>query len=218
LTFIEQLPGWHRIRIKKNKNITSIGIFHTALYTLHPFCNGNKRVSRVLEHIFLRSLNINKKSLYSTSYYYHKEKPRYYKYLLYSLERKNLNHFVSFFQEALMLSIISVIKTSLEAKRKEFLDKKDVSEQIKKILKPLIKRRELQFKNLFNKISKKMARQTFVNYLQEATDLGIIIRRGEGRATYYSLNVSPDEEQTFNTLLDFVKPKLKFIPDEIKLV
>ena len=63
-----------------------------------------------------------------------------------------------------------------------------------------------------------MARQTFVNYLQEATDLGIIIRRGEGRATYYSLNVSPDEEQTFNTLLDFVKPKLKFIPDEIKLV
>jgi Fic family protein len=203
--------------IKKNKNVTSVGIFHTALYALHPFCNGNKRVSRVLEHIFLRSLDINRKSLYSTSYYYHKEKPRYYKYLLFSLERKNLNHFVSFFQEALVLSIISVIKTSLEAKRKEFLDKKDVNEQIKRILKPLIKRRELQFKNLFNKISKKMARQTFVNYLQQATDLGIVIRRGEGRATYYRLSVSPNEEQTFNTLLDFVKPKLKFIPDEIKL-
>ena len=62
-----------------------------------------------------------------------------------------------------------------------------------------------------------MARQTFVNYLQQATDLGIVIRRGEGRATYYRLSVSPNEEQTFNTLLDFVKPKLKFIPDEIKL-
>ncbi|MBU1256640.1 Fic family protein, partial [Patescibacteria group bacterium] len=195
----------------------SVGIFHTALYALHPFNNGNKRVSRVLEHMFLRSLGINAKGLYSTSYYYHKEKPRYYKYLLYSLERKNLNHFVSFFQEALVLSIISVIKTSLETKRKEFLDKKDIDKQVKSILKPLIKRHEVQFKNLFKKVGKKMARQTFVNYLQQATDLNIVTRRGVGRTTYYSLSISPEEEQTFKTLLDFIKPKLNFIPNEIKL-
>ncbi|MBU1200601.1 Fic family protein [Patescibacteria group bacterium] len=210
---VKELLSW----IKQNKNITSVGIFHTALYALHPFNNGNKRVSRVLEHMFLRSLGINAKGLYSTSYYYHKEKPRYYKYLLYSLERKNLNHFVSFFQEALVLSIISVIKTSLETKRKEFLDKKDIDKQVKSILKPLIKRHEVQFKNLFKKVGKKMARQTFVNYLQQATDLNIVTRRGVGRTTYYSLSISPEEEQTFKTLLDFIKPKLNFIPNEIKL-
>jgi hypothetical protein len=129
----------------------------------------------------------------------------------------NLNHFVSFFQEALVLSIISVIKTSLEAKRKEFLDGVDVDEQTKNILKPLIKRHKMQFKSLFRRARKKMARQTFVNYLQQATDKGIIIRRKKGRTAFYHLNVSPQEEATFHELLDVIKTKLTFIPDAIKL-
>src|SRR6266567_2047911 len=87
---VEELLTW----IKKHSTVTSVGIFHVALYALHPFNNGNKRVCRVLEHIFLRDLDINAKNLYSTSYYYHKEKERYYKYLLNSLEKRNLNHFV----------------------------------------------------------------------------------------------------------------------------
>jgi len=203
--------------LKQNQTITSIGIFHTALYALHTFNNGNKRVSRILEHIFLRDRGLDNKNLYSTSYYYHKEKPRYYKYLLYSLERRNLNHFVSFFQEAIVLSIISIIKTSLEAKRQEFLERQDLDEQVKKILKPLIKRHEIQFKTLIKLSGKKIARQTFVNYLQQATDKKIVIKREVGRATYYSLNVSPLEEKMFHSLLDFAKTKLSYIPPDIKL-
>ncbi|MDO8657964.1 MAG: Fic family protein [Candidatus Levybacteria bacterium] len=203
--------------LKKNQNITSIGIFHTALYALHPFNNGNKRVSRILEHIFLRDKGLDSKNLYSTSYYYHKQKPRYYKYLLYSLERQNLNHFVSFFQEAIVLSIISVIKSSIDTKRQEFLERKDLETEVKKILRPLIKKHEIQFKNLFKIVKGKIARQTFVNYLQQATDEKIVIRREDGRATYYSLNVSLEEEKTFHSLLDFAKIRLAFIPDDIKL-
>jgi Fic family protein len=212
-TGVQELVAW----IQNNRTITSIGIFHTALYALHPFNNGNKRVSRILEHIFLRSLGVNKKNLYSTSYYYHKEKARYYKYLLFSLERKNLNHFVGFFQEAFGLSILSVVKTSLEVKRKAFLDSQNTDEQIIRICKPLIKKHEIQFKNLFKNITGKMARQTFVTYLQQATDEKIINRREAGKTTFYSLNISPQEEGTFNTMLSFVKTKLTFIPDEIKL-
>lgn len=210
---VEELLTW----IKKNPSVTSVGIFHTALYALHPFKNGNKRVCRVLEHIFLRSLDINAKNLYSTSYYYHKEKQRYYKYLLHSLEKRNLNHFVSFFQEALVLSIVSVIKTSLEVKRKEFLDGKDIDVQVKTILEPLIKRHEIQFKNLLKNTRGKIARQTFVTYLQQATDLEIVTRREQGRNTYYSLNISPQEEKILHDLLEIAKSKLSFIPDEIKL-
>lgn len=210
---VEELLEW----IKKNQTVTAVGIFHTAFYALHPFTNGNKRTARILEHIFLRSLRINTKNLYSTSYYYHKEKTRYYKYLLYSLERKNLNHFVSFFQEALALSILSVVKTSLEVRRKAFLENSDTDGQIKTICKPLIKRHELQFKNLLKSIGGKMARQTFVNYLQQASDAGIVVRREAGRTTFYSLNISPDEEAIFHAMLEFIKTKLTFIPDEIKL-
>lgn len=210
---VTELVSW----IKEHRSITSVGIFHTALYALHPFCNGNKRVSRILEHILLRSLNINTKNLYSTSYYYHKEKTRYYKYLLFSLERKNLNHFVIFFQEALVLSILAVIKTSLEVKRMDFLTSKDLDDQVKLICKPLIKRHEVQFKNLVKSVGNKMARQTFVNYLQIAVDQGVAIRRESGKTTFYSLNISPQEERTFKEMLTFIQTKLSFIPDEIKL-
>ncbi len=213
---VEELLTW----LKEHKTITGVALFHTALYALHPFNNGNKRVCRILEHLFFRDLGLNLKNLYSTSYYYHKQKERYYKYLLYSLERKNLNHFVSFIQEALVLSMIDVVKLSLEAKRNEFLQRQDTDNQIKSILKPLIKRFELQFKNLFKHSKGKIARQTFVNYLQKAVDEAIVTKREEGRTTYYSFNLKTPhpEEATLKEWLNFAKLRLSFIPDEIKLI
>ncbi|MBI3103521.1 Fic family protein [Candidatus Daviesbacteria bacterium] len=213
---VEELLSW----FKEHKTITGVALFHTALYALHAFNNGNKRVCRVLEHLFFRDLGINQKNLYSTSYYYHKQKERYYKYLLYSLERKNLNHFVSFVQEALVLSMIDVVKLSLEAKRNEFLERQDAETQIKSILKPLIKRSELQFKNLFKHSKGKIARQTFVNYLQRVTNEGIITKREAGRTTYYGFNLKTPqpEEETLKEWLTFAKERLPFIPDDIKLM
>ncbi len=213
---VEELLSW----FKEHKAITGVALFHTALYALHPFNNGNKRVCRILEHLFFRDLGLNQKNLYSTSYYYHKQKERYYKYLLYSLERKNLNHFVSFVQEALVLSMIDVVKLSLEAKRNEFLERQDTETQVKSILKPLIKRSELQFKNLFKHSKGKIARQTFVNYLQKAVDEGIVTKREEGRTTYYGFNLKTPqpEEETLKEWLTFAKQRLPFIPDDIKLV
>lgn len=210
---VKELISW----IKNHQTITGVALFHTALYALHPFNNGNKRVCRILEHIFFRDLGLNKKNLYSTSYYYHKQKPRYYKYLLYSIEKRNLTHFIGFIQEALMLSLISVVKTSLETKRAEFLDRQDIEDQTKLILKPLIKRAQTQFKNLFKAVKGKMARQTFVTYLQKAADKNVVVKRESGRAVYYSFNFKTSEEETLKRWLVFAKQKLVFIPDDIKL-
>lgn len=211
---VEELISW----LKKNQTIFGIAVFHTALYALHPFNNGNKRVCRILEHILLRSIGINKKNLYSTSYYYHKQKIRYYKYLLYSLERRNLNHFVSFMLEALVLSIIDVVKTSLETKRSDFLNRYELEGQAPLVLKPFIKRGEIQFKLLARSTRGKIARQTLVTYLQRAINQGILNKREEGRTTYYSLNFEAPEEETLQKWLSFAKKRLSFIPDDIKLV
>lgn len=210
---VEELITW----IKGNQTIDGIAVFHTALYALHPFNNGNKRVCRILEHIFLRDLGLNVKNLYSTSYYYHKQKERYYKYLLYSLERRNLNHFVSFILEALVLSIIDVVKTSLETKRSEFLDRQDLEGQVRTVLKPFIKRDEIQFKNLARTTRGKIARQTLITYLQKAVGQGVLHKREAGRTTYYSLNFEAPEEEKLTKWLTFTKKRLIFIPDDIKL-
>lgn len=210
---VKELTTW----LKNTKAISNVGVFHTALYALHPFNNGNKRVCRVLEHLLLRNLGINSKNLYSTSYYYHKQKDRYYKYLLYSLERKNLNHFTAFVLEAIVLSIVSVLKTSLEAKRAEFLTKTIEDAKSQTILKPLIKRREMQFKALFKFSKKKIARQTFVSYLQKAVKNKLISRREHGRAVYYGLNFQTQESAIMQEWLSCISQRLSYIPDDIKL-
>lgn len=204
--------------LNENQTTAGIAIFHTALYGLHPFNNGNKRVCRILEHILLRSLGINGKNLYSTSYYYHKQKERYYKYLLYSLERKNLNHFVSFMLEALVLSIIDVVKTSLETKRSEFINNQEDLGPEKMVLKTFIKRGEIQFKNLARFTREKITRPTLVTYLQRAVELDVLKRRESGRNTYYTLNLVSPEEETLNKWLIFAKKRLSYIPDDIKLI
>jgi len=204
--------------LKKNQTIAGIAIFHTALYALHPFNNGNKRVCRILEHVLLRSIGMNEKNLYSTSYYYHKQKERYYKYLIYSLEHKNLNHFVSFMIEALVLSIIDVVKTALETKRMEFIDKQEILGPEKMILKPFVKRREIQFKNLARLTKGKITRPTLVTYLQKVVELEVLKRREAGRNTYYTLNFKSPEEKTLKQWLTLVKKKLSYIPDDLRLV
>lgn len=212
---IKELILW----FDKNRNISGAAIFHTALYAIHPFNNGNKRVCRLLEHVLLRNLGLNPANLYSTSYYYHKEKARYYKNLFATLERKNLNYFASFILEAIVLSIISVMKTSIETKRSAFLSKQALDIGVRSILKPLVKRRELQFKHLYRNIVKnKMARQTFVTYLGKAANEGCVLKRESGRATYYRFNLSIPEEETVSKWLAFANQRLPYIPDQIKLV
>lgn len=211
---VNELINW----LTRNQTITGIAIFHTALYGLHPFNNGNKRVCRILEHLLLRSLGLNNKNLYSTSYYYHQQKQRYYKYLLYSLERKNLNHFVSFVLEALVLSIIDVVKTSFETKRSEFLNRQELDGQMKLALKPLLKQGEIQFKNLARITRDKMARQTLITYLQKAEKQKIILKRELGKTTYYSLNFITPEKETLQKWLAFAKERLTYIPDDIRLI
>lgn len=211
---VDELLAW----VKDNQTISGVAVFHTALYALHPFNNGNKRVCRILEHVMLRSLGINNKNLYSTSYYYHKQKSRYYKNLLYSLERKNLNHFVAFVLEALIFSIIDVVKTSLEVKRSEYLDRQKLEGQMHLVLKPLIKRSAMQFKNLARIARSKMARQTLVTYLRRGVEQNFLRKREIGRTTYYSLRFEAPEIETLKKWVSFAKQRLAYIPDDVLLI
>lgn len=208
---METLTEW----IKKNQTPVGISLFHTALYAVHPFNNGNKRICRILEHLLFRQIGMNKGNLYSTSYYYHKEKDRYYKYLLASLERKNLNHFTAFIQEALTLSIISIIKTNIEFQRQTFLSKADSN--TRRILNPLIKKQTMQFNDLYKRAKRKMARQTFVNYLQNAVGQGWATRTPKGKKVFYSLNFFEVEGLAeYREKIDFTKTRLDYIPEEFK--
>lgn len=203
------------------KNATNdplnIGIFHTALYAIHPFNNGNKRICRILEHMLYRTIGFNQKNLYGTSYYYHLEKERYYKHLLYSIEHANLNQFASYSLESLAYSLIGVFKTSLEIKKAEYLQSKIEDTQIVKLFTPFVKKSEIQFKNLLKITRNKVSRPTLVTYLQKATNDQVLSRRVAGKSVYYSLNVDTSNEQDiYNLWMEKIKNHLSYSPPEYK--
>jgi hypothetical protein len=89
--------------------------------------------------------------------------------------------------------------------------------EIRKILKPLTSKKELNFKSLFSLFDKSMARQTFVNYLNDAVKKQILTKREEGSRVFYSLAFSSPEEKTLKSLLNETKKHLSYIPDKLKL-
>ena len=207
---VTELLDW----LKGDFTITNIAIFHTGLYALHPFNNGNKRVCRVLEHILFRLIGLNSNNLYSTSYYYHKQKDRYYKYLLFSLERKDLSFFTAFILEALVLSIVDVIRTSVEVQRRQYLKRLNLDAKIVPIIRPLVKQKEMQYKKLWKVAKKRITNKTFSTYLQNGVSDGYLVRRQYGKNTYYSLKIALPEEQILARWVAEIKTKLAFVPDE----
>jgi len=133
---------------------------------------------------------------------------------LYSLEHTNLNHFVSFMLESLMYSIISVLKTSIEVRRSTYIESQSIDTSIKTLIKPLMKKTELQFKQFARYTRGKMARQTLVTYLQRAVDAGIIEKRVSGRNTYYRLSISIPEEKTLTEWVALAHQKSSYLPED----
>jgi len=204
--------------IKTNPGAINIAVFHSALYALHPFSNGNKRVCRILEYLLLQASGYNKRSLYNASFYYHKHKSRYYKKLLDSLLQHNFNHFVSFLSEALVYSITGVIKTSLEVKKREFLKQFEIDASLKKILRPLVKSSELQFNRLWALNKRQPSKQTFSNYLSLAVSKGIVERRESGRNVYYRLAGVWPENEILRHGVQNAAQRISYIPEEFRLV
>lgn len=207
---VRELISW----IKQNPSALNVFIFHAALYALHPFKNGNKRVCRILEHFLLQDLGYNQKNLYSPSYYYHKHKDKYYKNLVEALYKRNLNYFVSFASEALFFSIIGVIVGVLQRNKAEFLEASGLEKNIAKVLKPLAKCSEVRFARFYALSKRKVARQTFVNYLGLAVESGVLKKREQGRNVYYSLAGNYPEEALLADLLFQARERFNYLPEE----
>lgn len=198
--------------IKTHPTPTGIAVFHTALYALHPFENGNKRICRVLEHVLLRGIGMNKRNLWSTSYYYHIVKERYYRKLFFSLNQKNFTTFPRFIHEAISYSIIGVLKTAIDVERSNWLEGQQVTQQERKSLKIFIKRRSAQFKAMIKWSEGLLSKQTIVTFIDRMLGRHILSKSAKGRNTFYRLLLDLPEYALYDELLPYLQQKNQFIP------
>jgi Fic family protein len=209
---VKELIIW----LKKNPSVINIFIFHIALYAIHPFKNGNKRVCRLLEHYLLQDLGYNTKDLFSLSYYYHKQKDRYYKYLIESLIKHDFTYFTSLAGEAFYFSVCGIIARVLSRKKDEVIKGADLEKDTISIIRPLIKRSQANFTKLLALNKRKVSRQTLSNHLSLAVAKGILVRKKIGRNVFYSISPNNyEEEKILKDSLKIAQEKNTFIPDNL---
>ena len=175
----------------KRKEIDSLllsGIFHKQMVLVHPFMDGNGRTTRLATKILLAEMGLNTFNLFSFENYYNKNVARYFKYVGEQGDYNELKGHIDFtlwleyFTEGIIDELLRVGQilpqvgispdTRLQEHHHKILDFINKNGFIK----------DSDYAKLVDR-----ARATRILDFQKLVELGILDRKGKGKATYYVL-------------------------------
>lgn len=178
--------------INTNKNtidpLILAGLFHKQIVIIHPFMDGNGRTTRLMTKVLLAAMGLNTFNLFSFENYYNQNVTKYFQTVgefgnYYDLMDKiTFTNWLEYFTEGIIdellrvQKLLPVISISPETKLEDYHLK--ILDYMKE--KGSITNRE--YAKLIDR-----AKPTRALDLQELIDLGLIERKGKGRATYYIL-------------------------------
>ncbi len=173
------------------KNIDPLilaGIFHKEMVIIHPFMDGNGRTTRLVTKVLLAKCGLNTFNLFSFENYYNKNVTKYFQTVgefgnYYDLKKNiNFTNFLEYFTEGIIDELLRIGKllpqisvnpeTTLKLYHLKLLE--------------FIKEKGFITDRDYAKLVSR-ARATRALDFQKLIDLGLIERKGKGRATYYVL-------------------------------
>lgn len=193
---------------KSINTLDNVFNIHWLLYWTHPFNNGNKRLSRIIESVLLRIIWF--KSILTPNIGYHYEKWLYKRSLLNDvIKEQNFHKLPDMWKSAILLSAIYVIERELTLIKKQSFDKLWL--EIFSVLPFWKKLTTKELMELYNKRGKTIPERTFYNYLeQEKIKLGdLILEEKIWRNVLYSFNIGDNRFDVLHTklisLIDYYK-------------
>lgn len=186
---LEDLIGF----INSNRNLIDplilAGIFHKQMVIIHPFMDGNGRATRLATKVLLAEMGLNTFNLFSFENYYNKNVSKYFQTVgefgnYYELADKiNYTSWLEYFTEGIIDELLRVQK---------ILPEVGISPQTQ--LKPyhlkileFIKEKGFITNRDYAKLVDR-AKATRALDFQKLISLGLIERKGKGKATYYVLS------------------------------
>jgi len=178
--------------ISRNKdNIDSLilaGIFHKQFVTIHPFIDGNGRTARLATKVLLAAMGLNTFNLFSFENYYNRNVGKYFEKVgvlgnYYDLKKElDFTPWLEYFTDGIIDELLRV---------KKELEKEIVSPETalkahhKQIIKYIGENGYITDK-IYSTITKR-AKPTRNIDLNKLIKLGLIEKKGKGKATYYQL-------------------------------
>lgn len=164
------------------------GIFHKQMVIIHPFMDGNGRTTRLVTKVLLAAMGLNTFNLFSFENYYNNNVTKYFQTVgefgnYYDLVSKiNFTNWLEYFTEGIIDELLRVQKLLPEI---AVSPESELQPYHLKVLEFIQKKGFINDSD-YAKLTGR-AKATRALDFQKLIELGLIERRGKGRATYYVL-------------------------------
>ncbi len=164
------------------------GIFHKQMVIIHPFMDGNGRTTRLVTKVLLAEMGLNIFNLFSFENYYNKNVTRYFQTVgefgnYYELvDKTDFTPFLEYIASGIIDELLRVQKLLPEVAASP---KTKLQPYHLKILEFIREKKFISDRD-YAKLTNR-ARATRALDFQKLIKLGLIERKGKGRATYYIL-------------------------------
>ena len=187
-TLIEGLIEFINSNRNEIDSLILAGIFHKQVVIIHPFMDGNGRTTRLATKILLAEMGLNTFNLFSFENYYNKNVTRYFQTVgefgnYYDLvDKVDFTSWLEYFTEGIIDELLRVQK---------LLPEFGMSPETKlesyhlKILEFIKEKGFISDRDYVKLVDR--AKATRALDFRKLIDLGLISRKGKGKATYYIL-------------------------------
>jgi len=205
----------------REPTIAEVFIFSLALYAIHPFHNGNKRLCRILEHAILRSLGLNRANMYSHITELYASPEQFFSHLRVSLNNRVCNPFVKGQLNALLYGQMGALRAAAEFQRAEFISRAlrgDQRRHITNIAKLFVGRKAMRYSEVRasyrpqgqeGRVNDKIITQS----LATLVTMGVLRKVRSGKDSYYSLHVHYAVEDAAAGLYAEIRDLAFAVPD-----
>jgi len=164
------------------------GIFHKQFVIIHPFIDGNGRTARLAAKVLLAKMGLNTFNLFSFENYYNQNVTRYFQEVglignYYDLKGQiDFTSWLEYFTEGIIDELLRVKK---ELEKKTISPGTTLKDYHQKII-DFIKEKGFITDKDYSRLTAR-AKATRNLDFRKLIDLGIIVKIGRGKATYYKL-------------------------------
>lgn len=164
------------------------GIFHKQFVVIHPFMDGNGRTARIVTKYLLARMGLDTFPLFSFENYYNQNVTKYFSSVgvlgdYYDIKSEiDFTDWLVYFTDGIideLLRVQKLLKVSISTSRLT---------DYEKIIVEYIKKNGSITKSEYEKITDR-ARSTQILDFKRLADRGVIRKQGNGKATYYTLNI-----------------------------
>lgn len=185
---VKELIGFIKKNQAKIDLLIIAGIFHKQMVIIHPFMDGNGRITRLATKLLLAKLGLNTFNLFSFENYYNQNVTRYFKAVgeqgdYYDLKKTiDFTAWLEYFTEGIIDELLRVKKLLPNI---GFNPNTQLKPFHQKILKYIKENNFITDKDYAKLV--KRAKATRALDFQKLINLGLINRKGKGKSTYYIL-------------------------------